>query len=162
MAGLTIPAHLAEAASGDGPAELRRWVARLPQIVPELCELWSLRAGEPYQPGGHCSWVAPARNSRGEDLVLKVEWLHSEAIGEPAALRLWDGDGAVRLHASQERDQTIALLLERCLPGTPLRAAAAEPAQDVIVARLPAGARWSRSGTCPPRHRDAPGAAGDS
>jgi streptomycin 6-kinase len=42
----------------------------------------------------------------------------------------------VLLHASHERDQTIALLLERCLPGTPLRAAAAEPEQDVIVAGL--------------------------
>lgn len=136
MATLTVPAKLAGAAASSGHEELRRWVAELPQIISELSERWSLRVGDPYQPGGHCSWVAPARNSRGEDLVLKVGWAHSEAIHEAVALRLWDGRGGVVLHASHAWDQTSALLLERCLPGTPLRTAAAEPKQDVVVAGL--------------------------
>jgi streptomycin 6-kinase len=151
---LEMPAYLAEAAGPDGPPELRRWVARLPQIVAELCDLWSLRPGAPYQPGGHCSWVAPAwrdgEDRNGEGLVLKVGWAHSEARHEADALRLWGGGGAVILHAVAEPDQTVAMLLERCVPGTPLRELAAEPDQDEIVAGVlrqiwrppPAGHRY--------------------
>ena len=136
VATLTVPENLAEAAASSGQDKLRRWVAELPQVITELSERWSLRVGDPYQPGGHCSWVAPARDARGADLVLKVGWAHTEAIHEAAALRLWDGRGAVTLHACHDHGQTSALLLERCLPGTPLREAAAEPDQDVIVAGL--------------------------
>ena len=42
----------------------------------------------------------------------------SESIREAEALRFWDGDGAVRLLAHDPELKT--LLLERCVPGTPL------------------------------------------
>jgi len=41
-----------------------------------------------------------------------------ESIREAEALRFWDGDGAVRLLAHDPQRKT--LLLERCVPGTPL------------------------------------------
>ena len=41
-----------------------------------------------------------------------------ESIREAEALRFWDGDGAVRLLAHDPERKT--LLLERCVPGTPL------------------------------------------
>ncbi len=50
-----------------------------------------------FSPGGVASWVAPARNPAGEHLVLKVGWCHDEALHEADGLRVWDGDGAVRL-----------------------------------------------------------------
>lgn len=136
MAALQIPASLAEAASHDTHPERREWIAALPSIVTELAERWALRVGEPFQPGGQCSWTAPAVDAAGRDLVLKVGWWHTEAAHEADALRLWAGDGAVLLHADHVFDQTSALLLEGCTPGTPLKRTLAEEEQDVVVAGL--------------------------
>jgi streptomycin 6-kinase len=79
--------------------------------------------------------VAPAVTADGQDVVLKVQEPHRESEHEAEALRLWDGDGAVRL--LDEEPEEYALLLERCLPGTPLSAAGAETALDVFVELLP-------------------------
>jgi streptomycin 6-kinase len=79
--------------------------------------------------------VAPARTREGDDVVLKVQDPHRESEHEAEALRLWDGEGAVRL-LDEEPDE-YALLLERCVPGTPLSAAGAETALDVLVELLP-------------------------
>jgi streptomycin 6-kinase len=68
-------------------------------------------------------------------LVLKVAWRHSEAEDEAAGLREWDGRGVVRLYATEEQDDTIALLIERCRPGTSL-ASRPEEEQDNIIAGL--------------------------
>jgi hypothetical protein len=43
---------------------------------------------------------------------------HPEAEQEADALRLWDGDGAVRCLAEETFENTIAVLLERCMPAT--------------------------------------------
>jgi streptomycin 6-kinase len=79
--------------------------------------------------------VAPAVTAEGEDVVLKVQKPHRESEHEAAALELWDGEGAIRLldHDPEEH----ALLLECCIPGTPLAAAGAEVALGVFVDLLP-------------------------
>jgi streptomycin 6-kinase len=79
--------------------------------------------------------VAAAVTADGEDVVLKVQQPHRESEHEAAALERWNGEGAIRLldHDPDEH----ALLLERCLPGTPLAAAGAEAALDVFVGLLP-------------------------
>jgi streptomycin 6-kinase len=71
----------------------------------------------------------------GEQAVLKVQQPHRESEHEAVALQLWDGDGAVRLLDSEPEEH--ALLLERCVPGTPLSAAGGEAALDVFVELLP-------------------------
>ncbi len=109
---MRIPRHLREAAREDAP-DLRGWVADLPGIVSGLAQRWALQLGEPYEPGGQCSWVAPATNASGDEVVLKVGWCHPEAEREADALRVWRGDGAVLLHAAETFDGTSALLLER-------------------------------------------------
>ena len=43
-----------------------------------------------------------------------------EAEDEAAGLRAWHGEGAIRVFAEERVDQTAALLLERCVPGTTL------------------------------------------
>lgn len=134
--GLTIPAALAASAHHHPASGLGTWIGQLPEVVPALAERWALRLGEPYEPGGVCSWVAPATDAAGRALVLKVGWRHHEAVHEAAALQLWDGHAAVRLHASCEDDLTCALLLERCVPGTPLSRLRPEPEQDNVVAGL--------------------------
>jgi streptomycin 6-kinase len=97
---------------------------------------WALELGEPYVPGGQCAWVAPARDPAGDQLVLKLGWRHPEAEHEADALRLWDGDGAVRCFASRSLQGSLALLLEHCGPGTALNRVMPEPEQDVVLAGL--------------------------
>jgi streptomycin 6-kinase len=80
--------------------------------------------------------VAPATDPSGRDLVLKVGWWHEEAAHEAEGLRVWHGHGAVLLHDAHVTEQTSALLLERCRPGTALAETVPEPQQDVVVAGL--------------------------
>jgi streptomycin 6-kinase len=129
---ITVPRNLREAAGADGRAD---WLARLPAAVAALARRWDLDVGGPFEPGGSTAWVAPAASARFGDVVVKVGWRHDESADEAEGLRVWGGEGAVRVHAAEERDDTITLLLERCTPGTPL-ATQAEPDQDEVIARL--------------------------
>jgi streptomycin 6-kinase len=135
MTAFAVPRYLAETARRD--CDVRGWLAELPGLVADLAGRWSLEVGEPFQPGGQCSWTAPVTGPTGTDLVLKVgfRFPSSEQRDEAAGLRLWDGHGAARLYAACETESAQALLIERCLPGTPLRALP-EPEQDQVVARL--------------------------
>ncbi|MEO3808782.1 aminoglycoside phosphotransferase family protein [Sphaerisporangium sp. B11E5] len=123
--------------------DAREWLAGLPRLVAGLRDRWSLRLGRPYH-GGSCSWVAPVRLHDGASAVLKVCWPHREAAGEGEALRLWDGNGAVRV--LRDDPQAYALLLERCDPGSPLGAADHLPAEE----RLLIGAALLNQLWCPP------------
>ena len=127
-----MPRSLAEAAEHD---DRQGWMSMLPGLVRDLGVEWSLTLGEPFQPGGETAWVAPVEGPSGEPLVLKVVWRHPEAEHEADGLAVWAGHGAVRLYASKRFDDTVALLLERCTPGTELRSLP-DPEQDVIIAGL--------------------------
>ncbi len=134
VAPLTIPDNLNRStASGE---DRLRWLEALPAAVEELTDRWSLTVGEPYSPGGTCAWVAPVRNRAGDGLVLKLAWAHEESAHEADGLRLWNGDGAVRLYESHQLGDTVALLLERCVPGHQLAVVVPEPEQDPIVTGL--------------------------
>jgi streptomycin 6-kinase len=139
---LTIPPDLAAAADDD--SRRRDWLACLPRTVDAIAGEWELELGEPYLPGGVCAWVAPVSGPAGEALVLKVGWRHFEAEHEADALRLWDGDGAVRCLASHDHGQTAVLLLERCDPGVQLKRSAPEHEQDRVLAGL-ARRLWERT-----------------
>jgi streptomycin 6-kinase len=136
VAAFVLPVNLVDSVRTDPVSERREWLRVLPGIVVELAERWSLRLGQPYQPGGRCAWVAPVRNIAGRDLVLKVAWRHDEATDEADGLRAWAGEGAVRVYDSDVFDSTSALLLERCHPGTTLSQVLPEPEQDEVVAAL--------------------------
>lgn len=133
---LTLPKSLIEGVAHNGRPEQVAWLDQLPQILSELADRWSLRVGDPFQPGGSCSWVAPAQDANGRNLVLKVGWRHDEALHEAEGLRSWGGRGAVVVHDSHAAGPTSSLLLERCRPGTTLGSALPGPEQDVVVGRL--------------------------
>jgi streptomycin 6-kinase len=95
---------------------------------------WGLTLGEPFD-ASVASLVRPGVTEAGDEVVLKIQQPHRESEHEAAALELWDGEGAVRLLAHDP--ERHALLLERCVPGTPLAAAGGERALDVFVALLP-------------------------
>jgi streptomycin 6-kinase len=130
------PAALEHLRGFPGGAE---WLERLPRLVAESLERWSLDAGEPF-PYAHVSVALPARLPDGADVVLKVAFPHWESEHEAAALGHWDGRGAVRLlDYDGERN---ALLLERCLPGTSLLELPEEAGYRIAAQVLPL--RWER------------------
>jgi streptomycin 6-kinase len=113
---LHIPAKLAATVVAWEPDTGPAWLARLPVLVTEVAEAWDLDVAPPLEPGGNISWVAPVtRRSDGLDAVLKLQHPNPESAPEAAALRAWDGDGAVRLF--DHDPERCALLIERCRPG---------------------------------------------
>ncbi len=136
---LPMPSLLVREAQRGGRQD---WLATLPKTVRDLEQRWSLQVGEPYQPGGSTAWVAPVVDLAGEALVLKVAWRHPEADHEADGLRLWDGNGTVRLLAAEETAETTTMLLERCRPGTPLGSAPPEEQDHVISGLL--GRLWQQ------------------
>ena len=109
--------------------EGRAWLAKLPRLLEECAEQWSLRLEEPIG-DGFDAVVIPAG-----DAVLKLQFPHRESEHEAEALRVLNGDGAVRLLAHDP--DRHALLIERARPGTHLAAAGQEAAVDVFVELLP-------------------------
>jgi streptomycin 6-kinase len=110
------------------------WLARVPDLVTDCCKEWGLRLGDAYEPGsaGH---AVRAELPDGTPAVMKLIYPHRESEHEAAALRVWDGDGAVRLLAYDEA--RWAMLLERCEPGTYLSEVGQDTALDIAVELLP-------------------------
>ena len=111
------------------------WLERVPELLAERRDAWSLRLGEPYA-AGRAGYVVRAELDDGTPAVLKLVYPHREAEHEAAALEAWAGNGAVRLLARS--DDGWAMLLERCEPGTRIcDALEGEDALDVMVELLP-------------------------
>lgn len=108
------------------------WLERLPEAVGDLERRWSLTLGTPFEEAS-CAWVAPVTRADGMPAVLKLSLPHLEGEREADGLRFWDGDPTVRLFEAD--DELGAMLLERCEPGTALRARP-EAEQDLVIAGL--------------------------
>lgn len=116
------------------PHKRAEWLARLAENRHTLERRWSLTVGAPFEGEDvSCAWVAPVTLRDGTSAVLKLAMPHMEGEHEIEGLRFWNGNPTVRLLDAD--DDLDAMLLERCEPGTTLRAVP-EPDQDVIVARL--------------------------
>ncbi|MGA4841124.1 aminoglycoside phosphotransferase family protein [Streptomyces sp. G45] len=123
----------------------RAFVAGLPELAARTLQRWRLTpVGDPMH--GMAALVLPVRRADGSPAVVKFQVLDEETEGEPVALRVWDGDGAVRL--LDHDGSTGTMLLERAGDGRELsrfaEAGKAETRQAVIVlaellARLTAG-----------------------
>lgn len=110
------------------------WLARLPETLRSVERRWSLTVGAPFDNEDvSCGWVAPVTLADGSSAVLKLGMPHMEGEHEVHGLRFWDGDPTVRLLEAD--DDLGAMLLERCQPGTALRAMP-EPEQDLVIAGL--------------------------
>jgi len=129
---LKIPGRLA--ANCRKTPERAAWLNRLPEVLGNLESRWSLTLGAPFDnEETSCAWVAPAALVNGTSAVLKLGMPHMEGEHELQGLRFWDGDPTVRLLAAD--DELGAMLLERCEPGTALRALP-ESEQDQVIAGL--------------------------
>lgn len=138
---LAIPAYLQSATDSGGP-EQAQWLAELPARVGRLARRWRLTLQEPFEPGGSCSWVAPATDQTSRRCVLKVTRVHTEAQHEVDGLAVLAGQGAVEIYAVEQLvsgnggADTTAMLLERCLPGSELRTRPEEEQHTVITTLL--------------------------
>jgi len=107
---IDIPGELAAAQEKFNGEAGRAFIAGLPHLAQEFLDRWELRLdGRPMH--GVTALVLPVLRSDGTPAALKLQLLDEESEGEPVALRLWDGDGAVRLLAHDETTHTM--LLER-------------------------------------------------
>lgn len=108
----------------------------LDSVARDVAREWGLALGARF-PLARYSYVAPA-----DGAILKIIPPEDDEANETAdALRLWDGDGAVRLlrHDRQRR----ALLLERAVPG---HDASGPSDEEIIAVALSVGARlWRRA-----------------
>ena len=130
--GLNIPAVVA--ANCRKTPERAAWLDGLPRTLAAVGRRWSLTVGTPFDNEEvSCAWVAPVALSDGTSAVLKLGMPHMEADHEVHGLRFWDGDPTVRLLEAD--DDLGAMLLERCQPGTALRAMP-EPEQDLVISGL--------------------------
>jgi streptomycin 6-kinase len=114
--------------------ERMAWLGGLPAVVQELEQRWRLTPdaallGE--EPS--CSYVEAVRRPGGTSAVLKISMPHMEQEHEAEGLRYWNGIPTVRLLESD--DELGAMLLERCQPGTTLRALD-ENQQDIVISGL--------------------------
>jgi streptomycin 6-kinase len=149
-----VPASLRRAA--DDP-QGRAWLARLPALVAEYAERWSL-SPELRAFRSSAALIVPALRADGTPVVLKLRYPHHApgaatwATQEAAALAHLAGAGAVRLLAHDP--ERHALVVERCVPGTPL-ARAPDQALEVVARLLPRQWRPPPAGAPFPRLADA-------
>ncbi|GAA1616116.1 aminoglycoside phosphotransferase family protein [Actinoplanes couchii] len=121
----------------------RAWLADAPRLVANRLAEWALTVDGPPM-CGEVALVIPVRGPDGP-AALKLQIDDPEHPGEAAALRTWNGDGAVRLL----REHDGALLLERLDSGRDLRGVHDGQAARIIAGlllrlnahRAPAGVR---------------------
>lgn len=114
---IDVPEALAASHSKYGGASGRAWIAALPDLAIAFLDRWTLR---PDGPGRHgmASLVLPVTRADGTPAALKLQPVTDEHATEPVGLRVWDGDGAVRL--LDHDPDTGTMLLERLDAARPL------------------------------------------
>jgi streptomycin 6-kinase len=90
------------------------WLKRLPSILADCEQRWSIKLGPPFQALSY-NYTAPAVRVDGSSLVVKVCVPDTDFVSEVEALRLYGGVGAAQLY---EYDIDLGVMsLERLVPG---------------------------------------------
>lgn len=131
MNSIVIPTFLEQVCRNSDTGT--NWLNSLPKHIGRLRERWSLSIGDPIHENASCSWVAPCVRADGSDAILKLGMPHTQAASEIDGLSFWRGDPTIFLFEFDR--EANAMLLERCLPGTPLKSLPVAE-QDPIVARI--------------------------
>jgi streptomycin 6-kinase len=88
----------------------RAWIDAVPDLAAGLLDCWQLEPdGAPTC--GAVALVLPVLRADGTRAVLKLQPVTDDTVGEPDALRAWNGDGAVRL--LDHDPSSGSMLLER-------------------------------------------------
>jgi streptomycin 6-kinase len=130
---IVVPAELAGLHEKYSGEEGRRWIAGLPIMAANSMDLWQL-AIDGQVASGAVALIIPVVRGDGSKAVLKLQPVDDETGGEPAALRTWAGQGAVRL---LEHDHgSGAMLLERLDASRDLSTMEDDLAAAQIIAEL--------------------------
>ncbi|MFD9860814.1 aminoglycoside phosphotransferase family protein [Streptomyces alboflavus] len=117
MIDIKVPDELIESQYEYAGEAGRAFIAALPARVAEFVDRWELKVvGDSMY--GMAALVLPVLRADGSDAVVKFQVLDEETEGEPVALRVWNGDGAVRL--LDHDAATGTMLLERARDGQEL------------------------------------------
>lgn len=143
---IDIPAGLVASYGGEaGEAAGEAFATALRERAARFLGQWELRLDGPSM-NGRCALVLPvlraggtsrssgAESGGGTPAALKLQDVDEETVGEPVALRVWDGDGAVRLLEADA--DTGTLLLERLDSGRVLADLPDSREATLVVARL--------------------------
>ena len=124
------------------------WLERLPALIDDCAQRWSLTMLPPY-PLSY-NYVAPATRADGTPVVLKVGFYSGEPIDQIAALRHYDGHGMVQL---LEFDPDWgAYVLERLTPGVSLVHMQDDEQATAIAAEVMRQIWQGPGGGAPPAH----------
>ncbi|RYJ21234.1 streptomycin 6-kinase [Streptomyces sp. L-9-10] len=133
MRGIDIPDALAASYGKPGDVNGRAWIAALPGLVADSLDRWTLR---PDGPAGHgmAGLVLPVTRADGTPAALKLQPVSEDNAHAATGLRVWNGDGVVRLF---DHDQdTGVMLLERLDAARPLSSVADDTAAMRVLAGL--------------------------
>ncbi|MFF1394633.1 aminoglycoside phosphotransferase family protein [Streptomyces sp. NPDC058287] len=130
---IDIPDGLVESQYTYAGEPGRAFIAGLPARVEEFVERWDLRVDGPAM-HGMAALVLPVVRGDGTPAAVKFQILDKETEGEPVALRVWDGDGAVRL--LDHDDATGTMLLERLDSGRMLDSVEDSRQAVLVIAEL--------------------------
>lgn len=106
---LSIPQKFAEGVIQERGVAGVHWLEELPSMIAEYLTKWGLQIDGPAR-HGYIALVVPVRRN-GQQLALKLGWVDEETQHEALALRIWNGEGAVKLE-DEDQDRGV-LLLER-------------------------------------------------
>ncbi|MFJ8655182.1 aminoglycoside phosphotransferase family protein [Streptomyces rochei] len=130
---IDVPDALAASQAKYNGAAGRAFIDALPELAAGFLDRWGLRLDGSAM-HGWAALVLPVVAGDGTPAALKLQILDAETEGEPVALRLWDGDGAVRL--LDHDPATGTMLLERLDPTRTLGHVADSREAALVVARL--------------------------
>ncbi|MFJ8821317.1 aminoglycoside phosphotransferase family protein [Streptomyces sp. NPDC102467] len=131
---IDIPVGLIESQYEYAGEAGRAFIAALPARVEEFVERWDLRVDGPAMHGVAALVLPVVRRVDGVRAAVKFQVLDGETEGEPVALRVWGGDGAMRL---LDHDAgTGTMLLERLDAGRMLSVVADSRAAVLVIAGL--------------------------
>ncbi|MFE9706738.1 aminoglycoside phosphotransferase family protein [Streptomyces sp. NPDC005930] len=130
---IVVPEQLAASQAKYNGEAGRTFVAGLPALAEEFLRRWDLRLDGPSM-HGWAALVLPVVRGDGTEAVLKLQIVDAESEGEPVALRVWAGDGAVRL--LDHDAATGTMLLERLDAGRMLSHVEDSREAVLVVARL--------------------------
>ncbi len=128
-----IPEYFLRKAARQFGAAGPGWVQQLPALLARCEAQWQLTDCVPVD-NLSINLVCYARSALYGDVVLKIEGPHTERYTEMTALRLYAGRHACTCFALDEA--SAAILLERIVPGYPLRALPDKREQLSIGAEL--------------------------
>ncbi|WP_128382105.1 aminoglycoside phosphotransferase family protein [Streptomyces cavernae] len=107
---IEVPDALAASLTRNGGEEERAWIATMPALVAQLLSRWDLEQDGGVA-SGEASLVVPVRRADGTRAALKLQMPREETTAALTGLRVWNGNGVVRL--LDHDPVSSAMLLER-------------------------------------------------